>query len=187
MDITVTGRKMQITDALRDYATQKVEGACKVFDIPMTAEIVLHFEKNPANPKNCVAEITIHTKGHVVRVEEAEEDMYAAIDVATSKVQRQLRKYKTRVVDRRFRGGSAADAAAPVDLAPVQFDDDEAVVRVKEIDLEPLSEEEALIQTDLLGHDFFMYIDSATGLTNVIYHRKGGGYGILKPKIEVAD
>jgi len=189
MNITVTGRKMQITDALKDYAVEKIEGACKVFDIPMTAEVVLHVEKNPSNPRHCVAEVTIRTKGHVVRVEEAEEDMYAAIDVAADKTQRQLRKFKTRIVDRRTRANAAGAAEdLPVaDLPPVQFDDDEAIVRVKEIELQPLTEEEALIQTDLLGHDFFVYIDAVTGLTNVIYHRNGGGYGIIKPVVESVE
>lgn len=187
MDITVTGRKIQVTAALRDYATEKIQGACKVFDIPMTAEIVLHVEKNPSNPKHCVAEVTLRTKRHVVRVEEADEDMYVAIDAAAEKTQRQLRKFKTRVVDRRAHasvGGRVMESKVDAGLPPVEFGDDEAIVRVKEIELQPLTEEEALIQTDLLGHDFFVYIDSTTGLTNVIYHRNGGGYGVIKPVIE---
>lgn len=187
MDITVTGRKMQVTAALKDYAVEKIQGACKVFDIPMNAEIVLHVERNPSNPKHCVAEVTLRTKRHVVRVEEADEDMYVAIDAAADKTQRQLRKFKTRVVDRRVHvngSGHVAGGQADVSLPPVEFGDDEAIVRVKEIELQPLTEEEALIQTDLLGHDFFVYIDSTTGLTNVIYHRNGGGYGVIKPVIE---
>jgi putative sigma-54 modulation protein len=185
MDITVTGRKMQVSDSLRKYATEKVGSSMKVFDIdPMVAEIVLHVEKNPANPKSAVAEITLRTKRHVIRAEEAEEDMYAAIDLASEKAQRQLRKYKTRVIDRRTRSKlSDIPSEIPDDMID-KLEDQEAIVRTKVVDLMPLTEEEALIQTDLLGHDFFVYTDAITGLINVIYHRKDGGYGIIKPKVE---
>lgn len=185
MNITVTGRKMQVTDALHDYAIEKIEGACKVFDTdPMTAEVVLHVEKNPANPKSAIAEVTIHSRGHIIRAEEAEEDMYAAIDLAADKTQRQLRKYKTKIVDRRTRERGVEVTGVATDLPPVTFEDDEAIVRVKEVDLLPLTQDEALIEIDLLGHDFFLYTDALTGLVNVIYRRGAGGYGILKPKGE---
>ena len=111
MSITVTGRKMPVTDALRMYAEEKIGNSMKVMDInPLDAEVVLHVEKNPANATPAICEVTLRTKGHIVRVEESEEDMYAAIDVAAAKVLRQLRKFKTRVLDRKVR----ADAAAPV-------------------------------------------------------------------------
>ena len=98
MSITVTGRKMPVTDALREYAEEKIGNSMKVMDIdPLVAEIVLFVEKNPANPRPAVCEVTLRTKGHIIRVEEHEEDMYAAIDVAAAKVVRQLRKYKTKV------------------------------------------------------------------------------------------
>lgn len=193
MDITVTGRRMAVTDSLRQYAEEKIGNSMKVFDInPMSAEVVLHVEKNPANPKSAVAEVTLRTKGHVIRSEEAEEDMYAAIDVASAKVERQLRKYKTKVVDRRVRGKKISEVLSashrePLDVLRAEIEDEEAVVRVKEVEFTALTEEEALIQIDLLGHDFFVYVDSVTGLTNVIYRRKGGGYGIIKPKIESID
>ena len=104
MSITVTGRKMPVTDALREYAEEKIGNSMKVMDIdPLVAEIVLFVEKNPANPRPAVCEVTLRTKGHIIRVEEHEEDMYAAIDVAAAKVVRQLRKYKTKVVDRKLR------------------------------------------------------------------------------------
>ena len=104
MSITVTGRKMPVTDALREYAEEKIGNSMKVMDIdPLVAEVVLFVEKNPANPRPAVCEVTLRTKGHIIRVEEHEEDMYAAIDVAAAKVVRQLRKYKTKVVDRKLR------------------------------------------------------------------------------------
>lgn len=188
MDITVTGRKMQVTDAIREYAEEKIEAACKVFDIdPMSAEVVLHVEKNPSNPKSAVAEVTLRTKKHIVRVEEAAEDMYAAIDIAADKTERQLRKYKTKVVDRRVRARQGIEGvAAPDDLPPVDFlsPEEDDLVRIKEIDFQNLSLEEALIQIDLLGHDFFIYNDATTGMTQVVYRRGAGGYGLIKPRIE---
>ena len=182
MSITVTGRKMPVTDALREYAEEKIGNSMKVMDIdPLVAEVVLFVEKNPANPRPAVCEVTLRTKGHIIRVEEHEEDMYAAIDVAAAKVVRQLRKYKTKVVDRKLR---AADEtirmAEPAAAGEQELAADDEVVRVKTIEFEPLTEEEALVKIDLLGHDFFAYTDRDSGLVNVLYRRDDGGYGLLK-------
>ena len=109
MSITVTGRKMPVTDALRQYAEEKIGNSMKVMDIdPLVAEVVLFVEKNPASSRPAVCEVTLRTKGHIIRVEESEEDMYAAIDVAAAKVVRQLRKYKTKVIDRKVRAAEKA-------------------------------------------------------------------------------
>ena len=173
MSITVTGRKMPVTDALREYAEDKIGNSMKVMDInPLDAEVVLHVEKNPANATPAICEVTLRTKGHIVRVEESEEDMYAAIDVAAAKVLRQLRKFKTRVL-------APVGEFDPESLM-AEFTADEEVVRVKEIEFAPLTEEEALVQIDLLGHDFFAYTDRDTNLVNVLYRRDDGGYGLLK-------
>ena len=192
MEITVTGRRMTVSDALKSYVEEKIGNSLKVFKIsPMNVEVVLRKEKNPANPKPAVAEVTLFTKGHIIRTEEAEEDMYAAIDVAAAKTERQLRKYKTKVIDRRHGGKKLGDALLSEDLELLTTDEhlehlgeDESIVRVKEIDLAALTEEEALLQIDLLGHDFFVYNNNTTGLVNVIYRRKDGSYGLLRPRIE---
>ena len=191
MEITVTGRKMTVSDALRDYVEEKIGSSVKVFNIsPMRAEVVLRKERNPSNPKPAIAEVTIHTKGHIIRTEESEEDMYAAIDVAAAKVERQLRKYKTRVVDRKLHGKKLAEVLSlETDVEPPAehqeyLPEADSVVRIKELELAALSEEEALIQLDLLGHDFFVYYNSTDGLVNVMYRRKDGSYGIIKPRIE---
>lgn len=191
MEITVTGRKMTVSDALRSYVEEKIGNSIKVFSItPMNVEVVLRKEKNPANPKPAVAEVTLYTKGHIIRTEEAEEDMYAAIDVAAAKTERQLRKYKTKVIDKYKRKGAPkiVDVLETLEPAPDEhlayLYDDNDIVRVKEIDLVALSQDEALLQIDLLGHDFFVYNDDNTGLVNVIYRRKDGSYGLLKPRIE---
>ena len=190
MNITVTGRNIAVTDALRDYVEEKLTAATNVFDIPMNTEVVLRVEKNPSNPVPQVVEVTIFVKGAVVRVSEAATDMYAAIDMAADRVSRQLRKFKTRVVDRRQR---AVRADAPVesgsldDLADVVSDeqqpdeDEDLLVREKLIEFTRLTEDQALLQVDLLGHDFFVFTNADTGDVNVIYRRKNGGYGIIKP------
>lgn len=191
MAITVTGRKTTVTPALRDYVNEKIGRTLDVFETAaMDAEVVLRAEKNPANPKSAVCEVTLRAKGAVIRVAEADEDMYAAIDAASDKVERQLRKYKTKVVNRR----AGQDTIRRIQAEPATLDElpdfipedeeDDLLVRTKEIEMEPMTEEHALVQTDLLGHDFYVYFDQDTHQIQVIYHRKNGGYGIIKPVVK---
>ena len=193
MDIKVSGRKTTVTDALRAHVDEKIGEALKVFDIePMTVDVVLRYKKNPSNPNPAIVEVTVRARGSVIRVAEHGADMYAAIDLSADKVTRQLRKFKTKVVDNRQGGASAADVA-PVerveDLADLLLpeEEDDLLVREKVIDVTPMTEEQALVQTDLLGHDFYVFENATTGLINVVYHRKNGGYGIIKPRIETLD
>ena len=193
MDIKVSGRKTTVTDALRAHVDEKIGEALKVFDIePMTVDVVLRYEKNPSNPNPAIVEVTVRARGSVIRVAEHGADMYAAIDLSADKVTRQLRKFKTKVVDNRQGGASAADVA-PVerveDLADLLLpeEEDDLLVREKVSDGTPMTEEQALVQTDLLGHDFYVFENATTGLINVVYHRKNGGYGIIKPRIETLD
>lgn len=193
VDIKLSGRKIQVTDALRSYVDEKIGNALKVFDIqPMTCDVVLRVDYNRSNPDRRTCEVTVHVRDSVVRVSESESDMYAAIDAAADKVERQLRKYKTRIIDRRQRPArKAAPAVTEADLEkliePLPEEEDDLLVREKQIDLVPMTEEQALVETDLLGHDFYVFQNAETGLVNVIYHRKNGGYGIIKPKIEELD
>ena len=120
MNITVTGRGIEVTAAMRSYVEEKLQAATNVLDMPMEAETVLRVEHNPSNPVPQVVEVTVRVKGAVVRVSEAAVDMYAAIDLAADRVSRQLRKYKTRVVDRRQRG-AAPEPAAEVNLAHILY------------------------------------------------------------------
>lgn len=193
MDITITGRKLTVSDAMRAYAEEKVGNSMKVMDIhPLSVDVVLSIEKNPAIASKCKCEVTLRTHGHIIRVEEIEEDMYAAIDVAAAKVLRQLRKFKTRVVERKFRPSTKGEVSSLKNLPTAPFDpdklmeelegDEEAVVRVKEMEFPPLTEQEALIQIDLLGHDFFVYTDRDTNVSCVLYRRENGGYGLIKQK-----
>lgn len=192
MNITVSGRKMPVTDAIRSYAEEKVGNAIKVLDHdPIAVDIVLHMAKNPANPKPAGCEVTVQVKGHIVRVEESEEDMYAAIDVAAATVTRQLRKYKTKVIDKRIRATERIvdhvheDAHPESELDLDRLMDELAndqVLREKEVEFAPRTQEEAMVDIDLLGHDFYAYTDRDSGNVHVIYRRKDGGYGVLKQK-----
>ncbi len=192
VDIKISGRKVSVSDGMRDRVTEKIGDALKVFDIqPMNCDVVLRMGRNRTKPERTTCEVTVFVRHNVVRVEANAEDMYTAIDEAASKVSRQLRKYKTRVVDRRQRSVRSirtnGATEAPKDLSSLiesPEDDDNQLVREKVIELTPMTEEEALIQTDLLGHDFYVFMNSTTGLINVIYHRNNGGYGIIKPKDE---
>ena len=190
MSITVSGRKMAISDSLREYATEKIGASTKVMDInPLDVEVMLYREKNPANPRPACCEVTLRTKGHIIRAEEHEDDLHTAIDVAAAKVESQLRKFKTRVIDRKVQ----ADRAAAEELMPRQTEEvaldldqlmdelsDDEIVRVKEIEFAPMTQEEALVQIDLLGHDFFVFTERDTNLVCVLYRRDGGGYGLLR-------
>ncbi|QOY61088.1 ribosome hibernation-promoting factor, HPF/YfiA family [Thermophilibacter immobilis] len=190
VDIKISGRKVNVSDPLRAHVEDKIGNALRVFDIqPMTCDVVLRVDKNPSNPGRKVCEVTIFVRNNVVRVVSSSDDMYASIDDAADKATRQLRKYKTRIIDRRQRMAAAkAGTATQEDLAqliePSAEEQDESLVREKYVDLLPMTEEEALVQTDLIGHDFYVFTNATTGLVNVIYHRKNGGYGIIKPKIE---
>lgn len=192
-DIKISGRKVSVSDSMRDHVNEKIGDALKVFDIkPMSCDVVLRVDKNPSNPDRKMCEVTVFVRDYVVRVEASSPDMYAAIDEAAEKVTRQLRKYKTRVIDRKQRAVIAepehvkdlADLIEPTEAEP---EDDDVLVREKYIDLKPMTEEQALVQTDLLGHDFYVFENAATGLVNVIYHRHNGGYGIIKPRLESED
>lgn len=195
MGITVTGRRMSVSDSLRDYAQEKISNAMKVMDVdPMEAEVILFREKNPANPCPAVCEVTLFARGHVIRVEESEEDMHAAIDVAAAKVLRQLRKFKTKVVDRRIQDGEAMAfkkerTAQELDLDSLMDElsgEDEEIVRVKEIEYTPMTVDEALVSIDLLGHDFYVFTERDSNQVNVLYRRNDGGYGLIQPKEEEA-
>ncbi len=189
-DIKISGRKVSVSDSMREHVNSKVGEALKVFDIkPMSCDVVLRVDKNPSNPDRKMCEVTVFVRDYVVRVEASSSDMYAAIDEAAEKVTRQLRKYKTRVIDRKQRAAVAVPEHVDdlAELIEPMDDDDDVLVREKYVELKPMTEEQALVQTDLLGHDFYVFENAATGLVNVIYHRHNGGYGIIKPRLEPED
>lgn len=184
MQIKVTGRHMPVTDAIRDYAEEKISKSSKLHDSEdMVVDVVLRVEKNPANKNRDVAEVTARMKGMVVRAEEAAPDMYAAIDLVSEKLEKQMRKYKTKLLNRRT-NGTVAVRTAPGDIEfPAEPEPEVGqVVRTKLVDAKPMSEDEAILQMELLGHDFFVFTHADEGTLNVIYRRHNGDYGLIQPE-----
>jgi putative sigma-54 modulation protein len=182
MQVKVTGRHMTVTEPTRAYAEEKFGRIGKIYDAePVVAEVVLDVHKNRSNPDRFTAEATIRMKGHVVRAEETAADMHAAIDLAADKADSQMRKYKSRVVDRRTHSVPIT-RTAPGDDEIVEEEVHLAVSRVKTVDAKPMTEEEAILQLELLGHDFFMFRNAESELINVIYRRTGGDYALIQPR-----
>lgn len=182
MQVKVAGRHMTVTDPTRAYAEEKFGRIGKIYDSePVVAEVVLDVRKNRSNPDRFTAEVTIRLKGHVVRAEEASTDMHAAIDLAADKAETQMRKYKTKVIDRRNHG-MAVTKTAPGDSEIHEEEEPAGVTRVKTVDAKPMTEEEAILQLDLLGHDFFVFRHADTEQVNVLYRRSEGDYGLIQPR-----
>jgi putative sigma-54 modulation protein len=196
MHVTVTGRNIDLTPALKEYLLDKLHRAQKHFDHPLEVAALLRVAKNPSIPNSHTAEVTLKVNGTTIRGEESTENMYASIDLVADKIERQLRKYKTRywTPDKKVKGkAGAALAEAPLSAA-AEEDSDVAVnralttdeirpkiVRSKRFPLKPMTPPEAAAHMDLLGHDFFMFINSETGHVNTVYHRRDGNYGLIEP------
>lgn len=182
MQITVKGRHMSVTEATRQYAEEKISKASKVFDHnTMRAEVELSVEKNPSIENNHVAEVTVFTKGPVIRAKEASTDMYAAIDLVSEKLERQFRKYKGKIKDRH----SPKAAVPPVPAPEIGEEEgpERAIVKTKVLEVKPMTPEEAILQLELLGHDFFVFTSSETESVNVLYRRRDGDYGLIESRV----
>lgn len=181
MQIRISGRHMPITDAVRAYAEEKIGRIAKIHDRDdMQVDVILHVEKNPSNKNRDVAEVTAYMKGIVVRAEEAAPDMYAAIDLVSEKLERQMRKYKQKLVDRR-NGKTVVRTAAGDSAMSDEEEEGNGIVRTKTVDAKPMTEEEAIMQMELIGHDFFVFTSAQTGDLNVVYRRNEGNYGLIQP------
>lgn len=194
MHVVVTGRNIELTPALKDYLADKLQRAQKHFDHPLEIQALLSVAKNPSIANSQTAEVTIKVNGNIIRGEESTENMYASIDLVADKIERQLRKYKTRYWHKGSKTKERPLVALPVDVSP-EPDNDEAVaraiaveergpriVRSKRFPLKPMTPEEACSHMDLLGHDFFMFFNSETGQVNTVYHRRDSNYGLIEPE-----
>ncbi len=178
MKLIVKGRHMAVTDPIREYAEEKVGRIAKIMDGEhMQIEVELWVEKNPSIEKNQVAEVTVWTKGPVIRAKEADPDMYAAIDLVADKLERQFRKFKGKTVDRHT--GKHAVPMPPVVVEPEVSEP--SIVKTKTLEIKPMSAEEAILQLELLGHDFFIFASTETEEISVLYRRHDGDYGLLEP------
>lgn len=194
MHVTVTGRNIELTPALKEYLLDKLRRAQKHFDHPLEVMALLSVAKNPSIPNSQTAEVTLKVNGTTIRGEESTENMYASIDLVADKIERQLRKYKTRYWSqkdlKRLKNGhddgavsvaTEEDTDVAVNRALTTDEIRPKIVRSKRFPLKPMMPEEAAAHMDLLGHDFFMFINSESGHVNTVYHRRDGNYGLIEP------
>jgi putative sigma-54 modulation protein len=185
MKFHIRGKNVEVTNALREYAAKKVGRLEKYFETLPSSEvsITLSVLKN-----RHTVEVTIPINGVTLRAEEKSEDMYASIDLVTEKLERQIRKHKTRINRRTKQEGTPRavfkdtyEQTAHV----VLYEDEDAfeVVRTKRFTLKPMDMEEAILQMNLLGHSFYVFSNSDTSYVNVVYKRDDGKYGLIEPAV----
>ncbi len=175
MEIIIRGNKVAVTDSMKEYIEEKLAKLNKYLkDSDNTRATVVVKVRGHKQ----VVEVTIPLKSLILRSEEEQDDAYAAIDVAIDKLERQIRKNKTKLMSRQSKNVEAYDFVIE-DLEDTDEEEDEILKR-KSISVKPMSDEEAILQLNLLGHQFYMYKDSETMKSAVVYKRKDGGYGIIE-------
>ena len=179
MQFQVKGRNFEVSDSIRSYAEEKLSKLERQLTDPRV-ELELMLEKNPSIAENQVAEATIWTSGPVLRAREASSDMRASIDQLVEKLERQVTRYRTRGRDRRRR---AARANAAAEAASASADELELeIVKTKQFALDAMTPEEAVLQLELVGHDFFVFRSGDSEAVNIVYRRRDGGYGLIEPQ-----
>ena len=179
MNFIISGRNIDITPGLRQAVEQKLGKLEKYFTPETDIIVTLSVEKERQK-----IEVTIPVKGNIIRAEEVSEDMYASIDMVEETIERQLVKYKNKLVDKKkaFREDFSAD------YLEADYDDDEEaavkIVRTKSFGIKPMDPEEACVQMELLGHNFFVFLNADTDEVNVVYKRKGNTYGLIEPMFD---
>jgi putative sigma-54 modulation protein len=203
MKTQIKGRNVTVTDALQDYANEKIAHVHKLLqqrkiDEVTRVELELRVEKNPSIPEPCIAEATVFTRGPVIRACEASTDMYAAIDLVTDKLTRRVKKYHDKMHGKTRHGHDkpVVDVEPAAELAPVAAataladelagesahdGDNGRIVKTKQFALKPMSVNEATLQLELVGHDFFVFTNAESNRTNVVYRRNDGHYGLIEP------
>ncbi|MCT4592710.1 MAG: ribosome-associated translation inhibitor RaiA [Anaeromicrobium sp.] len=173
MRIKVNGKNVVVTPALKAAVEMKLEKFDKYFKEDTEAQVTMGVQKNRQ-----IIEITIPINGSILRVEEATEDMYSAIDKAVDKLNSQIRKHKTKL-ERKYRGHNHIR----FEHIPAYEDSqlDAKIVKTKKFAMKPMGEEEAILQMELLGHSFYVFTNAETDDVNVIYKRKDGNYGLIEP------
>ena len=180
MRLQVKGRNVEVSDSTRRYAEEKLGKLERQLADPTQVELELRVEPNPSIADNHVAEATIWTKGPTLRARESSIAFEASIDKLVDKLERQVKRYR----EKRSRRETGRRANGNVPAEP-QFSADQLermVVKSKHFELRPMSAEEAALQLELVGHDFFVFENEETGATNVVYRRRDGGYGHIEPQ-----
>ena len=184
MNLTVKGRNLVMTDAIGTYAEEKIGKLGKYLAGGSRCEVEMWTEKNPSIAASQVVEVTIFTKGPVIRAREASPDIYASIDLVSEKLERQVKKYRGKIVSRSQEGPREALASEGFKL-PEETEEtvEEAaplIVKTKHFMVKPMAPEEACLQLELVGHDFYVFKNSETNETAVVYRRRDGNYGLIE-------
>lgn len=177
MKLNFTGKNMEITDALRDVTAKKLGKLDKYFQKDIEGNVTFSSEKNRK-----IIEVTINLPGTIIRAEESTDDMYASIDKAVDVLERQIRKYKTKL-QKRYQNNETIRFE---NVMPLPKEDDyekPKLVKIKRFGLKPMSSEEAILQMELLRHNFFVFLDAETEGIHVVYKRKDGNYGLIEPEL----
>jgi putative sigma-54 modulation protein len=174
MKYNIRGSKLEVTDSINNYIEKKLNKLNKYFENAdeITANVLI--KTHGIDQK---VEVTIPVKKMILRSEESHKDLYAAIDIASDKLERQIRKNKTRIKNRNLK-----DKTYIVTDFEDETSEEDTIIKRKQLELKPMSEEEAILQMNLSDHEFFVFKNADTNLTNVLYKRKDGNYGIIEIK-----
>lgn len=174
MRYTITGRNLTVTDGLRAAVEEKIGKLERYFKPDTEVIVTLSVEKERQK-----IEVTIPVKGNIIRSEQVSNDMYVSIDLVEEVIERQLKKYKTKLIDSKQSAAAFSQAYVEED-----YDDPEEIkiVRSKRFGIKPMDPEEACVQMELLGHSFYVFRNSETDEVNVVYKRKGNTYGLIEPE-----
>lgn len=176
MRYIISGRNIDVTEGLKSAVHEKIGKLEKFFTPDTEAHVTLSVEKDRQK-----IEVTIPVKGNIIRAEQTSSDMYVSIDLVEEIIERQLKKYKNKIIDRKQSGGDFFNQ----EFIDKEYEEDDTIkiVRNKHFDVKPMDPEEACIQMELLGHSFFVFCNAETNQVNVVYKRKGNTYGIIEPEV----
>jgi len=186
MELVFTGHHVEVTDALRDYAEKKIGRVLTNVDGVINAQVEFSVNKNPSVPENQIVEVTMFAKGTVIRAEVGSQNMYASLDMAADKLERQIRRYQQKLHghDRNHRQKTATAVSLEptgVTVAEEVIEVEPEIVRTKSYPVEALAPDDAASRMELLGHNFYMFENKFTNQVNVIYRRKDGNFGLIEP------
>lgn len=185
MELQILSSNMEVTPRLRDYVEKKTARLDRYLPTLSGIQVELATENTRSAVQRHVAEITIRDeRGTILRAEERNSDMFAAIDAVIDKLYRQIERYRGKR-KRKTRGkGEDQDMGEPLPIAEEAAEEEQAIVRYKRFALHPMSSEEAVDQMELLGHDFYVFFSSEDDAVNVLYRRRDGTFGLLQPEID---
>jgi putative sigma-54 modulation protein len=183
VNLTVKGRNLVLTEAISTYAEEKIGRLGRYLTDGSRCEVEIWTEKNPSISDNQVVEATIFTKGPVIRAREASSDIRASIDLVFDKLERQVKKYRGKLHSHQgpAMGTFAAEGfALPAETEEIEEEPQPRIVKTKQFMVKPMTPEEAALQLELVGHDFFVFTNSESNETAVVYRRRDGNYGLIE-------